>query len=105
MKKAFFTGAVALAAIGGLGSATPGAFAGVYPPDTTIATPSDPEPADRTPTPEVTEPITAVKSNAPAGALPTTGSNTGVALQIGALTMVAGMTAVVAVRRRRPVAA
>jgi LPXTG-motif cell wall-anchored protein len=102
MKKAFFAAAVGLAAIGGMSTAVPGAFAGVYPPDTTIATPSDPVPADRTGDPVVTEPVTEVKSNTPAGSLPTTGANTGIALQVGALTMVAGMTAVVAVRRRRP---
>lgn len=100
MKKAWFVGAVALAALGGLG--VPDAFAGVYPPDTT--TPSEPVPADRTPPPDVTEPEILVKPNSPA-ALPTTGGNTGIALQIGAATIVAGMTAVVAVRRRRPLAA
>ena len=99
MKKAWVVGAVALTALGGLGATD--AFAGVYPPDTT--TPSEPVPADRTPPPEVTDPIIEVKPNTP-GALPTTGGNTGIALQIGAATMVAGMTAVVAVRRRRPLA-
>ncbi len=101
MKKTWFVGAIALAAMGGFG--VPGAFAGVYPPDTTI-TPSEPVPADRTPPPDVIEPEILVLPNTP-GALPTTGGNTGVALQIGAATMVAGMTAVVAVRRRRPIAA
>ena len=101
-KKAWFAGAIALAAVGGMAGA-PGAFAGVYPPDTTI-TPSEPTPADRTPPPVETDPAILVKPNTPA-ALPTTGGNTGIALQIGAATMVAGMTAVVAVRRRRPIPA
>ncbi len=100
MKKAWFVGAFTLAAIGGLGASD--AFASVYPPDTTL-TPSEQVPADRTPPPEVTDPVIQVKPNSP-GALPTTGGNTGVALQLGAATMVAGMTAVVAVRRRRPLA-
>lgn len=100
MKKAWFVGAVALMMSAGVGAAD--AFAGVYPPDTT--TPSEPVPADRTPPPDVVEPEILINPNSP-GALPTTGGNTGVALQIGAATMVAGMTAVVAVRRRRPLAA
>jgi LPXTG-motif cell wall-anchored protein len=103
-KKAWFAGAIALAAVGGMSAGVPGAFAGAYPPDTTIATPSDPTPADRTPPPVETDPVILVKPNSP-GALPTTGGNTGIALQIGAATMVAGMTAVVAVRRRRPIPA
>lgn len=108
IRKVLLTGVVCLASVGvgGLGAATASASAGVYPPDTTVPQSTPPVPvtdpiSDPPPVIEVdVTDVTAVKSH-----LPTTGSDVGGALQLGAGALVVGMTSMMAVRRRRPTTA
>ena len=106
MRKALAATALCMASVGVYAS---GAAAGtVYPPDTTSTTVESggPEPSvsveppvSVTPDPNVGE-ETLVASNP--GALPATGSDPTLLLQIGAGAFVVGLTTIVIVRRRKP---
>ena len=97
MRKALAATALCMASVGVYAS---GAAAGtVYPPDTTSSTVEVEPPVSVTPDPNVGE-ETLVSSNA--GALPATGSDPTLLLQIGAGAFVVGLTTIVLVRRRKP---
>ena len=103
MRKALAATALCMASVGVYAS---GAAAGtVYPPDTTVES-GGPEPSvsveppvSVTPDPDVgEETLVSVES----GALPATGSDPTLLLQVGAGAFVVGLTTIVLVRRRKP---